>query len=158
VRTLALNLFLAVTWVALTGEYTPSNLAAGFVLGYLLLLLFRDTLLPEAGYFGKVWQTLYFTAFFLWELVLANLRVAWEILTPGNKMRPGIVAIPLDVQSNLGITILANLITLTPGTLSLDVSDDRRTLYVHGMYVDDPDAFRQRIKEGFEKRVRELLR
>jgi multicomponent Na+:H+ antiporter subunit E len=75
-------------------------------------------------------------------------------------MRPGVVAIPLDVQTDAEITLLANLITLTPGTLSLDVSTDRRVLYIHVMYIDNDDveAVRRKIKEGFERRVLEVLR
>jgi len=73
-------------------------------------------------------------------------------------MRPGILAVPLDAQSDAEITLLANLLTLTPGTLSLDVSPDRRFLYVHIMYITDADATRRRIKDGFERRVLEVLR
>ena len=62
---------------------------------------------------------------------------------------------PLDLKSDAGITVLANLITLTPGTLSLDVSPDRKTLFVHALHVEDPDAFRREVKEGFERRVKE---
>jgi multicomponent Na+:H+ antiporter subunit E len=75
-------------------------------------------------------------------------------------MRPGIIAIPLDARTDLEITLLANLITLTPGTLSLDVSADRRVLYIHVMYIDNDDieAVRRNIKDGFERRVLEGLR
>jgi multicomponent Na+:H+ antiporter subunit E len=72
-------------------------------------------------------------------------------------MTPAIVAIPLDIDSDGEITLLANMITLTPGTLSLDVSDDRRFLYVHGMHIKDIEAFKQEIKGGFEVIVREVL-
>jgi len=68
------------------------------------------------------------------------------------------VAVPLDARSDMEITLLANLITLTPGTLSLDVSDDRSVLYVHGMFVEDAQLMREQIKNGFERRVLELLR
>jgi multicomponent Na+:H+ antiporter subunit E len=75
-------------------------------------------------------------------------------------MRPGVVAIPLDARTDAEITLLANLITLTPGTLSLDVSSDRRMLYIHVMYIDNDDLeeVRRKIKAGFERRVLEVLR
>lgn len=73
-------------------------------------------------------------------------------------MRPGIIAIPLDARTNEEITVLANLITLTPGSMSLDVSPDRRHLYVHLMYVDDLEESRMEIKRGFERRTLELFR
>jgi multicomponent Na+:H+ antiporter subunit E len=73
-------------------------------------------------------------------------------------MRPGVIAIPLDAQTDIEITVLANLISLTPGTLSLDVSADRQTLYIHTMYLDDPEAARRGIKRGFERRVLAVTR
>ncbi|MFP4320871.1 MAG: Na+/H+ antiporter subunit E [Anaerolineales bacterium] len=151
-----LNILLAIAWVALTGSFTGVNFVLGAVLAYALLLMFRDQF-QDPRYFNKVWQLIYFIVYFIWQLTLANLRVSWEVLTPGWRMEPGIVGIPLDLETELEITILANLITLTPGTLSLDVSSDGRTLYVHSMYVHDVDEFRASIKNGFEKRVRELM-
>jgi len=156
-RYLLLNLFLGMIWVSLTGEFTRWNFIIGLALGFVIMLIFRETFSQSGSYFRKFWQFVYFVLFFIWELILANLRVAWEVLTPDLHMHPAIIGIPLDLKSELEITILANLITLTPGTLSLDVSDDNKTLYVHAMYVDDPDAFRRSIKEGFEQRVKDLF-
>ena len=99
-----------------------------------------------------------FAGFFLWQLLLSNLRVAYDVITPRLHMRPGIIAVPLDAKTDQEITLLANLITLTPGTLSLDVSEDRRVLYVHAMFVDSPDEVRDSIKNGFERRLLELIR
>lgn len=153
-----LNIVLAVAWAALSGQLTIQNLVGGFVIGYLMLLVSRNALGEHcADYVNKVRQVVGFALFFLWELILANLRVAWEVLTPGHGMHPAIVAIPLDLKSDLEILLLANVITLTPGTLSLDVSLDKRTLYVHAMYVEDIEVFRRSIKQGFEKRIRELF-
>jgi multicomponent Na+:H+ antiporter subunit E len=94
-----------------------------------------------------------FFFFFLWELIKANLHVAYEVVAPKWTMEPGIIKIPLDVKTDLQITFLANLITLTPGTLSLDVSEDKKVLYVHSMYVRDKEKFIRSIKNGFEKRI-----
>jgi multicomponent Na+:H+ antiporter subunit E len=73
---------------------------------------------------------------------MANLKVAFDIITPKDYMSPGIIAFPLDAKSDLEITLFANLLTLTPGTLSLDVSSDKKILYVHALYVKDADSFR----------------
>jgi multicomponent Na+:H+ antiporter subunit E len=154
---LLLNVLLALAWVALTGQFTPANLGVGFVLGYLMVWLVQSPT-GSSGYFAKVHQVVGFAAFFLWELIQANLRVAHDVLTPRHHMRPGVIAIPLDAHTDVEITLLANLITLTPGTLSLDVSADRRVLYVHIMYVDDIEQARRDLKAGFERRVREVLR
>jgi len=153
------NILLALSWAALSGNFTVSNVSIGFGLGYLVLWMMQRVLGPSK-YFIKVHQVIRFALFFLWELILANLRVAYDVATPKHHSRPGVIAIPLDVKTDLEITMLANLITLTPGTLSLDVSADRRVLYIHAMYIDndDIDAARRKIKHGFERRVLELLR
>lgn len=151
------NLLLALTWIAMSGEFGATNFAIGFALGYLVLLVTRRSTGPSS-YFGRTWCFVRFVGFYLREVWLANLRVAYDVITPTHHMRPSIVAVPLDVRSDAEITLLANLLTMTPGTLSMDVSDDRTTLYVHSMFVDDPEAFRRGIKDGFERRVIELLR
>ncbi len=152
-----LNLLLALFWAAVAGEIDVANILVGFVVGHAVLWLARP-LLPTTTYFAKVPLAIRFFVFFLWELLLANLRVAWDVLTPKAYRRPGVVAVPLDAKTDAEITLLANLVTLTPGSLSLDVSPDRRTLFVHAMFVDDPEEFRRDIKQGFERRVLELLR
>jgi multicomponent Na+:H+ antiporter subunit E len=98
------------------------------------------------------------TLFFAWQLVLANLRLAADVLRRRQRMRPGIVAVPLDARTDLEVAVLSNLITLTPGTLTLDVSSDRRTLYVHAAFVVTPEATVREIKHGFERRVLNALR
>jgi multicomponent Na+:H+ antiporter subunit E len=152
------NILLALAWVALSGSFAPANFLAGFMLGYVALWLLSRTV-EHGNYFRKGPLIVTFILFFVWELFKANLRVLWEVVTPAFYMKPGIVAIPLDVTSDLEITLLANLITLTPGTLSLDISDDRRVLYVHTMYyMDNVESFRRSIKDGFERRVMEVFR
>jgi multicomponent Na+:H+ antiporter subunit E len=151
------NLLLALVWVAMTGGFTPLNLALGFGLGY-LILFFAQRVLGRATYFRKMRQVIGFVGFYLRELILANLRLAYDVVTPGFHMRPAVVAVPLDARTDAEITLLANLITMTPGSFSLDIADDRTVLYVHAMYVDDPAAYRREIKDGLERRVLELLR
>ena len=147
---------LALAWVALTGEVSLGNLLEGAVLSALLLAVLR--IRPRRGFRpGRIPKAIRLLVYFLKELLLANAAVARSILSPTSSLSPGIVAIPLDLTSDAGITTLANLITLTPGTLSLDVSDDRRTLYVHALHVADPEAFRREVKEGFERRVKEVF-
>ena len=108
-------------------------------------------------YAGKVPKVATFIVFFIFELMKANIRVAYEVLTPTHNMRPGVISFDLQAEKDFEITMLMNLISLTPGTLSLDVSSDRRCLYIHAMYVDDLDKLRIQIKE-FERRLLELLR
>lgn len=154
--TLLLNTLLALAWIALTGAFTPTNLFIGFALGYAVLAMTRRLMAPS-GYFTKVPLVVSFALFFLWELLQASVRMALTVLSPRLDIRPAVVAVPLDVRSNTAIALLANLITLTPGTLYLDVSADRRVMYVHTIHVDDLDEFRRAIKDGFERRVMEIL-
>ncbi len=151
------NLVLALLWTALAGSAEVAHLVVGFVLGYMVLWVLRP-LLGDSRYFEKLPLLVRFAAFFAVELVLSNLRVAWDVVTPRARRRPGVVAVPLDATTDAEIAVLTGLITLTPGTLGLDVSPDRRTLYVHAMFVDDPDLLRAELKQGFERRVLELLR
>jgi multicomponent Na+:H+ antiporter subunit E len=144
-------------WAAVTGNMSPSNLLFGFVLG-LLTLFFARRIVGSPTYIVKLRLAINLVLFFLWDLILSNLRIAYEVATPGYHMTPGVLAIPLDVKTDTEITLLANMITLTPGTLSVDVSADRRVLYIHAMYIDDPDRVRRQIKDGFERRILEVLR
>jgi len=152
-----INVLLALAWIALTKQFTPTNLIIGFGLGYLTLWVTQRTH-GSSAYFTKFRQGIGFAFFFAWELLKANLRVTFEVLTPGHQMSPAIIGIPLDVKTDGEITILANLITLTPGTLSLDVSSDRSVLYIHAMYVEDVAQFKQQMKDGLERRLLQVLR
>ncbi len=147
---------LALAWVAVTGEVSLGNLLEGAVLSALLLVLLRRP--PRRALrLGRVPKALGLLLYFLRELLLANAVVARTILSARPSLAPGVVAVPLDLTSDAGIATLANLISLTPGTLSLDVSEDRRTLFVHALHVSDPEAFRREVKEGFERRVKEVF-
>jgi multicomponent Na+:H+ antiporter subunit E len=157
VKRLLMNLLLTLIWVALTGEFTFINFSFGFILSFFILWLMARTP-EEKRYFDRLPKIISFTLFFFKELIKANLQVAYDVITPKFYMQPGIVKIPLDATTDLEITLLANLITLTPGTLSLDVSDDKKVLYVHAMYIKDRDQFVQSVKTGFERRLLEILR
>jgi multicomponent Na+:H+ antiporter subunit E len=153
---LLINILLALAWGALTGNFSPVNLLFGFGLGHFLLWLGQSHLAPS-NYFVKARRVIGFAFYFLWQLILANLRVTYGVLAPRHRLRPAVLAIPLDVTTDAEITLLANLLTLTPGSLSLDVSEDRRVLYMHVMHMTDEERTRREIKEGFERRVREIL-
>jgi len=114
----------------------------------------------DRRYFRKLPKLLEFIGFIIKELVVSSLRVAYDVLTRTSHLNPAIIAIPLDAESDREIVTLAVLITLTPGTLSLRVSEDRRTLYVHEMYITggDVEEARRKIKDGYERRVLDLSR
>lgn len=106
----------------------------------------------------KIYHLIGFLLFYIVEVVIANMRIAWDIITPRHRMKPGVLAIPLDVESDNEILALNNLTTMTPGTLCLDVSTDKRVIYVHAMYIDDAEKIRKDIKSGLEKRIMEVSR
>lgn len=152
-----LNAFLAVVWAASHGELSVANLSVGFALGYGLLWL-GSGVLGSGQYAAKAPRFVEFLLFFLWEMLVANLKVAYDVLTPASQLRPAIIALPLDATTDLEITLVANFISLTPGTLSLDVSQDREVLYIHAMYRHDAEREKRRLKKGFERRLLALLR
>ena len=152
------NMLLALAWAALRGDFSLANLLTGHVLGYLILLsLVKGGVFPRSPYIGKVSRAVGLGSFFLWELIRANVRLALDVATPSFQMKPGIVAIPLDVKRDVEILLLAMFINLTPGSVALDVSDDRTVMYVHVMYMESADAARAEIKHGFERRIIELF-
>ncbi|HSP41174.1 MAG TPA: Na+/H+ antiporter subunit E [Gillisia sp.] len=150
------NILLTFIWVAITGNFTFLNFVFGFIISFFILRLVAPS--ERRKYFKILPKVISFIFYFLYELIKANLEVAYEVLTPNLNMTPGIIQFPLDAETDLEITFLANLITLTPGTLSLDVSDDKKVLYVHSMYIKDRESFVAGIKNGFEKRILEILR
>jgi multicomponent Na+:H+ antiporter subunit E len=152
------NILLAFAWAALQGDFSPMNLLAGYALGYFVLVaLVKGGVLEPSRYVSKVYFGIGLIGFFLWELVLANMRLALDVATPRFQMTPGIVAVPLDATHDSEILLLAMLINLTPGSVALDVSEDRKVMYVHVMYMASADAARADIKTGFERRVLQLL-
>ena len=153
----ALNVLLAFVWSVSTGAFSLLNLTVGFVLAYLALWL-PCRMWGGDTYFRRPWRILKLVAIFLYELAVSAATVAWLVLRPGLRFQSAIIAVPLDERHDLGITLFANLISLTPGTLSLDVSDDRRTLYVHTMDTRDCEAEKRDMKATFERPIREVMR
>jgi len=151
---------LPLIWMALTGDFSAGNFLLGFVISSLALWISHPSgeSVPLIFYLKKIILWTKFLGFFLVELILASLRVAYDVLTPRHHMRPAVLGIPLDLEGDLEITFFANIITLTPGTLSLDVSSDRKTLYIHAMYIDDVQQFKKNLKNRLERRIMELLR
>lgn len=149
-----LTIVLALLWGALTGSFSGPNLLLGAVIATAALLLLRRSVGQPNG-LRRVVPAMALAGLFLYELLLSAIKVALVVLAPNlrQQLRPAIVAVPLTVKSDLEIALLANLITLTPGTLSIDVSDDKSMLYVHVLMLDDRASLIAGIAEGFEKRI-----
>ena len=152
-----INILMALSWGAVTGSFSVVNLTFGFVLSTGALYLIREQV-GTRTYFSRSTKAIGLALLFIRELVLSAWRVAIIVIRPEIKLEPGIIAYPLTVEKDFQITMLANLITLTPGTLSVDVSDDRKTLYVHCIDVPDPQATIEDIRNGFERKILEVFR
>lgn len=150
----ALAVALALVWASITGSFSLLNLLLGGVVGFAGLWLVRGDL-SRPGFLRKARRTLALAILFIYELLLSAVRVAWLVMAPDmrKQLNPGIFAFPLTAKSDTEITLLANLITLTPGTLSVDVSEDRSVLYVHALSVPDKQALIKDIAHGFERKV-----
>ena len=152
-----LSLMLAGIWVAITGSATIHNLVFGFVLSTIALWIVRDEM-SATGYLRRLGRMLSLLALFFKELALSAWRVAILVTRPSLTLTPGVFAYPLTVDRDFEITLLANLITLTPGTMSVDVSKDRKTLYVHAIDCSDVEATKRDIANGFERKILEAFR
>ncbi len=153
----AINVLLAVVWASLMADFSLSSLGVGFLLGYAALWVAQPLFGGPSLYHRRVFRVVRLFLFFLYELVVSSLRVAWDVLTPSQKSRPAFIEMPLDVESDLEILLVTNLISLTPGTLSLDVTPDRKTLLVHAMFAEDPEALIAELKDGMERKVKECF-
>lgn len=151
------NLLLMLAWGAMSGSFSVLNLVFGYLLGFFAIWLIREQI-GTVGYFGRMTRVARLFLLFLKELAMSAIRVAILVLQPEMRLKPGIFAFPLTVDRDFEIALLANLITLTPGTLSVDVSADRKYLFVHAIDCSDLTGAKQSIAAGFERRILEAFR
>ena len=151
------SILLALAWTALQGEFTLGNLLTGYLFGYVIIVLLgKGGVIPPT--FGKRVSSAVQLGFFLiGQLILANIRIAIDVMRPRHSIQPAVVAIPLDITKDGEILLLSTLLNITPGSVTIDLSDDRRTLYVHVMHLESAEAMRRDIKRGFERRVHRLF-
>lgn len=152
-----LTLLLAVVWVLLQNQFTAGMAVFGLILG---IIITKITAIwwPERPGRIRVGKFLSYAIIVLWDIMVANVQVAWIVLTkPNAKLKPAWIVIPLELREPEAITILAGTITLTPGTVSADLSDEGHSLLVHVLHTDDPDGERDGIKERYERRLLEIF-
>lgn len=150
------NLLLSFIWVALTGSLYYSNFLFGYLLGFLILWIMNQNE-EDQRYYNRVPKIIGFVFYFLYEMIVANLQVAYDVITPKYFFKPGIVRFPLEATTDLEINLISMFISLTPGTILLDVSEDKKSIFIHVMYLDSKEKFiaRMRYSEG---RILEILR
>jgi multicomponent Na+:H+ antiporter subunit E len=149
------NLLIALLWAGILPLFGGVDYLIGFGVGFLAIAFYKRT------YVRRTYDLLYFLGYVLWQIVLSNFILARVILQPRHQINPGIVAIPLTASSPLEIMTLASVITLTPGTLSVDLGQNERgerLLYVHILATGDPATFQTEVKETFERLLLRVTR
>lgn len=152
-----LTLLLAVVWVLLQNEFSAGMAVFGVILGILIpwatSIWWPDT--PQSLRLGKLFT---YSLMVVWDIIVANVQVAWVVLTvPNAKLKPAWIVVPLELKQPEAITVLAGTITLTPGTVSADLSDEGHSLLVHVLHTDDPDAVRDDIMTRYQDRLKEIF-
>ena len=148
---------LALVWGAISGNFSGLNLLLGAGIGAIAVVLL-SRISGSGKSLRRLRSAISLGLLFIYELLVSAVKVTLVVLSPNLRatLRPAIVAFPLTIKSDAEITLLANLITLTPGTLSVDVSADRSLLYVHTLTLDTREALIVDIASGFEAKVREV--
>ena len=152
-----LTILLAVVWVLLQNKVTAGMAVFGIILG---IIIPRATAIwwPDRPKGFRMGKMITYSFLVMWDIIVANVQVAWIVLTvPNKKLKPAWIVIPLELKQPEAITVLAGTITLTPGTVSADLSDEGHSLLVHVLHTDDPDSVRDEIKSRYERRLKEIF-
>ena len=152
-----LTILLAVVWVLLQNKITAGMAVFGIILG---IIIPRATAIwwPDRPKGFRMGRMITYSFLVMWDIIVANIQVAWIVLTvPNKKLKPAWIVIPLELKQPEAITVLAGTITLTPGTVSADLSDEGHSLLVHVLHTDDPDSVRDEIKSRYERRLKEIF-
>jgi multicomponent K+:H+ antiporter subunit E len=152
-----LTLLLAIVWTLLQNEFSAGMMVFGVILGVLIpwatSVWWPDT--PKGFRIGKM---IPYCGLVIWDIIVANIEVAWIVITvPNSKLKPAWIVVPLELRQPEAITVLAGTITLTPGTVSADLSDSGHSLLVHVLHTDDPDAVRDDIINRYQNRLKEIF-
>lgn len=152
-----LTLILAVVWILLQNAVSAGMVVFGLILG---IIIPRITAVwwPDAPRGFRLGKMVIYSIMVLWDIIVANIQVAWIVLSvPNSKLKPAWIVIPLKLKQPEAITVLAGTITLTPGTVSADLSNEGHSLLVHVLHTDDPDGVRDEIKSRYERRLLEIF-
>lgn len=152
-----INFFLAFIWMFLTGSFTTYGFLIGYIIGLLVIFMMRR-FFRESGtnfYFTRVIKLFKLLLIFSRELVMANFEVLRLVLSPKLAIQPGIFRYETSLKSGWKISLLSMLISLTPGTLVVQVSQDSKILYIHALHMPDKEALKRDIYENFESSIKE---
>ena len=153
----SINMFLAFLWMFLLGSTNMATFVAGFILGAITLFVFSHKT-TKHFYMKTIWAIFKLAVVFIKELIIANIQVLAHVIKPKLDLKPGIIKMSVDFDTDLELSVLASMITLTPGTLTLDVADDKKSIYIHSIDCSDPDEVVARIRRTFEDGIKEVHR
>ncbi|MHA6266500.1 Na+/H+ antiporter subunit E [uncultured Aliiroseovarius sp.] len=152
-----LTLLLTIVWTLLQNEVSAGMVVFGLILG-IIIPWGTSVWWPDTPKGFRLFKMTTYSIIVLWDILVANVQVAWIVLTvPNAKLKPAWIAVPLELRQPEAITLLAGTITLTPGTVSADLSDEGHSLLVHVLHTDDPDGVRDDIKTRYERRLQEIF-
>ncbi len=148
---------LAFTWCMLNKSIDPATFVVGILLGWASTALFHG-LSPYEPFRINLWEGFKLLVVFTYEMIWANFQIAFIILSPKLHIRPGIIEYPVELRNEGAIVLFASMVSLTPGTLSVDISQDRKFIYIHAMIIDSPESLKAEIKKTFESRIQKMLK
>ncbi|SEH56605.1 multicomponent Na+:H+ antiporter subunit E [Paenimyroides aquimaris] len=153
-----LNILLTFVWVALTGQLGYTNFVFGYALGFFILWMVNKSVNASTEYFYRVPKIFAFILLFFYDLMKANYEVTKDVITPNYNMKPGIIKYEMEAKTDFEITMLANMIALTPGTVVVDLSKNKKFMYIHVMYLTNKEEFIERLSSRIERKLLEIIR
>ncbi len=153
-----LNILLTFVWVALTGQLGYTNFVFGYALGFFILWMVNKSVNASTEYFYRVPKIFAFILLFFYDLMKANYEVTKDVITPNYNMKPGIIKYKMEAKTDFEITMLANMIALTPGTVVVDLSKNKKFMYIHVMYLTNKEEFIERLSNRIERKLLEIIR
>ncbi len=151
-----LSVYMVIVWLLLNNSISPGHILLGAFLGWLIPWL-TQAFWPEVLHIRKPLLVLKMAAVIFYDIIVANLILAVRILGPVNKLQPAFVKVPLDIDHDFTIALLASIISLTPGTVSADVNKEGGYLLLHCLHVVDPEAEIRLVKERYETPLKEIF-
>jgi len=151
------SIMLLIVWLMLNNTLSLGHIVLGTVLAICIPLICAPLRVPQPKV-KKPFKAITYVLIVLKDICVANIEVALLVIGPMRKIKPGFVAVPLDLSGTLPITVLASTVTMTPGTVSGEVSEDQKWLYVHVLDMpDDEQEVIDVIKQRYESRVKEIF-
>jgi multicomponent K+:H+ antiporter subunit E len=147
--------FLWVVWVLLN-DFSAGHVLLGAVLAVSIPWLTAPMIDPHPA-IRKPWLAIRYILMVLWDIIVSNFVVAKQVLMPNKYLKPGFIALPLDLHEPFPLAVLASTISLTPGTVSVDFSDDMQWLYVHALNIDDETTLIAHMKQRYERPLQEMF-